>query len=212
MDRQCELLDNPGRRLVLNSSSRSGGFSLIEMMIAIAIVAIALILGAPSYRTGLQNTQIRTAADRILSGLQLAKAEAVRRNYTVRFELGAGSNWTVGCTPEVADSADDTDSDPDCPGTIQQNAAAEGAPNAVVTPSQSSGALPSPVRIVFSGLGRTNTIPAGAVINFDVSNPTGGTCVSAGGQMRCLRVVVTATGQIRMCDPAMTVAGDARAC
>jgi type IV fimbrial biogenesis protein FimT len=212
MDGQCELLDNPRRRLVLNSFGRSGGFSLIEMMIAIAIIGIALILGAPSYRTGLQNTQIRTAADRILSGLQLAKAEAVRRNYTVRFELGTRSSWTVGCTPEVADSADDTDTDPDCPGTIQQNAAAEGAPNAVVTPTQSSGTLPSPVSIVFNGLGRTNSLPAGAVINFDVSNPTGGTCVAAGGQMRCLRVVVSANGQIRMCDPAMTVVGDARAC
>jgi hypothetical protein len=30
--------------------------------------------------------------------------------------------------------------------------------------------------------------------------------------MRCLRVVVTPGGQVRMCDPALTNAGDAQAC
>jgi type IV fimbrial biogenesis protein FimT len=47
----------------------------------------------------------------------------------------------------------------------------------------------------------------------DVSNPGGGECIAAGGPMRCLRIVVTGGGNIRMCDPTPTVvAPDPRAC
>ena len=43
----------------------------------------------------------------------------------------------------------------------------------------------------------------GNIANFDLSNPEGGTGVTAGGPMRCLRVVVNTGGQIRVCAPAL---------
>ena len=36
-------------------------------------------------------------------------------------------------------------------------------------------------------------------------------CVVDNGEMRCLNIVVTSGGQIRMCDPAVA-SGDSRAC
>jgi type IV fimbrial biogenesis protein FimT len=48
---------------------------------------------------------------------------------------------------------------------------------------------------------------------FAVTNPAGGACKTAGGDepMRCLNIVVTPGGRVRMCDP--SVAGpDTRAC
>jgi type IV fimbrial biogenesis protein FimT len=59
----------------------------------------------------------------------------------------------------------------------------------------------------FNGLGRL--VDAPAVI--DVSRAASGDCVAAGGKVRCLRVVVTSGGQVRMCDPAYA-AGDTQAC
>lgn len=221
MDWRSKLLGSPKGGAVLNSVRRQWGFSLIELMIGVAIVAILLVLAAPSYRTGMQNAQIRTAADSILNGLQLAKVEAVRRNYTVRLELatGAGWTWTVGCDPEVPDTSEDADDLPDCPGTananpIQRRVAGEGTVNTVLTATQATGgALANPVAVAFNGVGRTN-LAAGNVITFNVSNPSGGTCAEAGGNMRCLRVTVTAGGQMRMCDPALTLTQptDVRAC
>jgi type IV fimbrial biogenesis protein FimT len=56
---------------------------------------------------------------------------------------------------------------------------------------------------MFNGLGRVTPVPAGN-ITIDVTNPTGGTCatIATPAPMRCLRVVVTAGGQVRLCDPA----------
>lgn len=190
------------------------GMTLIELMVGIAIVAILFALAAPDFRTWIQNTHIRTAAEAIQNGLMLARAEAVRRNTNVRFQLTdtmdngcalstTGTNWvlslqdpTGACATPIADPSD---LNPPAPGIIQMRAGAEGSRNAVVAAGQSI--------ILFNGLGRVTPVPAGDIA-IDISNPTGGACVGVGlaatpaGPMRCLRIVVSTGGQVRMCDPA----------
>jgi type IV fimbrial biogenesis protein FimT len=74
---------------------RSSGFSLVELMIGVAVMAILVTLAVPNFRTWFQNAQIRNAAESITNGLQRARAEAVARNTSVQFVLGTGSSWTV---------------------------------------------------------------------------------------------------------------------
>lgn len=175
---------------------------MIELTIGITILTVLLLLGAPSFATYIQNTQIRTASEAIQNGLQLARTEAVRRNTSVQFVLtsvlggGVGSDWAVSCVTPVDDL--DGDGVAECPGAgmvtteIQKRPAAEGSPNAVVAAAQST--------IVFNSIGRL-TIPA-ATIN--ITNPTGGACATTTTiGIRCLRVVVSTGGQVRMCDPAI---------
>ncbi|WP_164931964.1 GspH/FimT family pseudopilin [Janthinobacterium sp. 17J80-10] len=188
------------------------GVSLIELMVGLAIMGLLLGLGVPGFRTFLQNSQIRNAAEAIQNGLSLAKIEAVKRNTSIHFVLGTGTAWTV-CT-----SASTT-----CPAAdvIQARPQSEGAKNAVLAVSEvvasTNAAATSPAfttTLTFNGLGRVTTIPAGNNAVFNISNTTGGDCVTAGGEMRCLRVVVTSAGQVRMCDPArpVTTPPDPQAC
>lgn len=176
--------------------------TLIELMIGIAIVAILFLLAAPSFSTWIQNTQIRTAAEAIQNGLMLARGEAVRRNATVSFALTdtldsscalsiSGTNWVVS-QDDPTGACDSAASDTTAPRIIQARAGAEGSPNVQVAADQST--------FVFNGLGRITPVPAGN-INIDTSNLIGGNCVAGGGPMRCLRIVVSAGGQVRMCDP-----------
>lgn len=173
-----------------------GGFSLIELMMGIAIIGIALTFGLPSMYSWLQSSQIRNAAESVQSGLQLAKSEAVRRNVNVQFNLasmaGTGApDWTVACATPA----------PDCPGAgmtateIQKYSAEEGAPSTQVAATQAV--------ITFNGMGRVTPTPGGDIV-INVTNPNGGTCAAESGPMRCLRLQVSAGGHIRMCDPALS--------
>lgn len=181
--------------------SWQAGFTLIELMVGIAIVSLALMFGLPSMTAWLQSSQIRNAAESIQSGLQLAKSEAVRRNTAVQLSLsslgGTGApDWTVTCTTPTAD----------CPGggmtEIQKYSAQEGAPSARINASQDT--------IAFGGMGRVTPTPA-ATIAINITNPNGGACMADAGPMRCLRVLVSAGGHIKMCDPALP-ASNPRGC
>lgn len=153
------------------------GVTLIELMIGIAILGLLLTLGLPSYARWIQSSQIRTAAESVQNGLQLARTEAVRRNSPVNFTLN-GNNWSV-----MANAT-----------TIQSRNATEGSPNAVIT------APANPFTVTFNAFGRAT---AGGGTTLNVTNPTGGACEAAAGTMRCLNITVQAGGAVRLCDPAL---------
>ena len=56
---------------MLKAAHNQYGVSLLELMIAIAIGSVLLMLGIPSFKSWIQNTQTRTAAESILNGLQI---------------------------------------------------------------------------------------------------------------------------------------------
>lgn len=193
------------------------GFSIVELMIAIVVLAMLLVIGGPSFSQWLHNIRIRNMADGLQNGLQLARAEAVRRNATVRFQLTngltnscalstSGSNWVVSMDSAVGACASTNMADdavPAAPRMIQSRPVADGTSGVVVAADASS--------VVFNGLGRVTPTP-GADIAINVSNPAGGDCAADSGPMRCLRLVVGAAGQIRMCDPRTSFNGTTEGC
>jgi type IV fimbrial biogenesis protein FimT len=199
------------------SRSPQRGFTVVELMIGVALLAIVLAIGGPSFATWMQNLQIRNMSEAMQNGIQLARAEAVRRNSQVRFQLvdslaagcalaTTGPNWIVSMDSAVGDCASVNMADaaaPAAPRVIQARSSGEGSRNAVVAASQST--------IVFNGLGRVTPAPL-ADITINVTNPIGGACSSASGPMRCLRIVVGAGGQIRMCDPRGSFTGTSEGC
>jgi type IV fimbrial biogenesis protein FimT len=185
------------------------GFSLIELIVGMAILGILMSIGIPAFSDWMRNARVRTTAESVLNGLQLARAEAVRRNTTVGFYLvdtttsacalsTAGPNWIVSVDSPVG-QCDVAASDTVAPRIIQSRAGNEsGGAATTVAAGQSS--------VLFNGLGR----PGGNIaINF--TDAAGAACVAASGPVRCLRAEISIGGQIRMCDPALP-AGDAQAC
>ncbi|MFC5521482.1 GspH/FimT family pseudopilin [Polaromonas jejuensis] len=197
------------------------GVTMIELVVVLVIVAILSVIAIPSFSTWIQNSQIRNSAEAIQNGLQMARTEAVRRNTQVSFWLtttadatcalsAAGPNWVISfdnpaglCANAFINEAfpvSDAVNNP-APRIIQMRSASEGSRNAVVAAGQS--------QITFNGMGRLSPVP-GANININITNPTGGVCAAA-GKMRCLRVVVSPNGQVRMCDPSLA-STDPRGC
>jgi len=56
------------------------GLTLIELMIAVALVAILLAVAAPDFREGMQRRRLQSASAELVGAVQLARAEAVRTN------------------------------------------------------------------------------------------------------------------------------------
>lgn len=184
---------------------RQIGVTLVELMIGVAIVALLIMLAAPSLTAFIQNRQIRTTAESISGALQLTRAEAMKSNATAMFSLTTtvddncilndnGPNWVVSSSDPTAACATGTQ-------VVQKRADAESTANTTIVATRNT----APVQalggqIVFNGLGRVTPNQA-ADIWIDVSNPVGGNCGTAAGDMRCLRVVVSPGGMIRLCDP-----------
>lgn len=204
---------------MLNLRTRQAGMSIIEIMVVIGIIAILLAAAAPNFTVWLQSSQIRTSSDSVLAGMQLARAEAVRRNVPIRFQfvttLGAdcaidvaGTNWVISvndptnqCNTEPSDTQPDPPPVPLDPLIKQRRSSADGSANVTVTSTVSA--------VTFTPLGQ-----ASSAATVDFANPVGGAC-SPGGPMRCMRVVLSPGGQARMCDPARVstaAAPDPQAC
>lgn len=82
-------------------SGRASGFTLIEMMITISVVAILLAVGLPSFRSIIQNSRSAALATDLTSAINLARAEAVRRSEAVSVcpstnGTACGGTWNDG--------------------------------------------------------------------------------------------------------------------
>ena len=86
---------------------REGGFTLIELMITIGILAIVLAVGVPSYRGIVMDNRMATQANLFATSIKLARSNAVRfqRNATVcssaNFDAtvptcSSNSDWSAG--------------------------------------------------------------------------------------------------------------------
>jgi type IV fimbrial biogenesis protein FimT len=205
---------------VLSPRRRAGGVTLIELLIAIAIISMLFAMGLPAFSTFMANNKVRNSAEVLSSTLAMARSEAMRRNQNVEFlvtndavDLGTldtltphanGINWVV----RAANPATATYDLVEVKSGYEGSGSREGGGIAVQL-------LANAPLITFRGLGGTQGLANTAT--FDFSNPSGGACHTSGtpGPIRCLRVQVSVAGLVRMCDPAVDPVanpGDTRAC
>lgn len=78
----------------LSNTQGTKGFSLIELLIALAVISIAMAVSVPSFRVWVDNFRLIGAANGVMDGLQRARSEAVRRNRNVVVNFTAGG-WQL---------------------------------------------------------------------------------------------------------------------
>jgi type IV fimbrial biogenesis protein FimT len=164
--------------------SKLAGFTLAELLIAIAVLSVLVSLGMPSFFTMLRNAELRGVAESIANGMQRARAEAVSRNTFVHFGMTAGTTaWTV----DLATGAGPT--------PIDARESSEGS-NATVAGLASDGTAAT--KITFSPLGQitANKDASKTVMKVTIDPKSGGN--------QKLQVLVGSGGAARVCDPAYT--------
>lgn len=193
-------------------SAPSRGFSIVEIMIALTIIAMLMVLVAPSSAIWIQNTRLRTAASSVSAGLQLARIEAMKRNTLVSFQMTSASSaaWQVCVYDPVTDNC------AVAAGSVLQGVStAEAALNATLgtdtTLSNTATALASgtnmPSSTTFDSFGRLAATAPSNVMRVDVRNTT-----LAPADERRMVILISLGGQVLMCDPKLVKATNPQGC
>ena len=72
------------------SQRQSAGFTLVELMVVVAVVGVLAIVAMPAMTDMINNGRATAQTEELVSSLQLARAEAVRRNARVTICAGSG--------------------------------------------------------------------------------------------------------------------------
>lgn len=87
--------------------NRPGGFTLVELMVAVAVLAILVGFALPSFRDFAERSWLRGVADSVTQVIGTARTEAIKRNELVRveFKQPAGGGFCVGAATVATTSA-----------------------------------------------------------------------------------------------------------
>jgi len=176
------------------ASSQDTGFTLIELLVTIAIAAILLVLATPSFVSYQRSSELTSAANSFVAGINAARGEAMKRGMNAMVVPATGTDWSSGWTIFVdldrsggLNSGDIT--------VVQQPAL-----QSYFSATGQGTASETPAYIMFdaSGYAKTKTSGFGALTMTIARNDLSGTTRT--DQTR--RIVIAKSGRARACKPA----------
>lgn len=183
------------RRPARRDRRSAEGFTLVELMVTVAVLAVLAALAAPAFNEFFEKGRLRAAVDETQSLLASARQEAVKANREVVFSIGgtttawcAGANMaddpaTLGINPLPAAAACDCTSPAECEVSGQQLAMDSTAFRDVSISAVGASVRIDPLQ------GTVDGIPPRPVT------------FSSGTGNYQLRLVITQLGQSRACVP-----------
>jgi type II secretion system protein H len=88
----------------MHSMRRHHGFSLIELMLVIAIIAVVSAIAIPRYGNSLSTYRVSLAAKRIAADLQMAQARARMLSASRTVTFGNSSKYRIAGERDLRDS------------------------------------------------------------------------------------------------------------
>ncbi|XHS80062.1 Tfp pilus assembly protein FimT/FimU [Burkholderiaceae bacterium UC74_6] len=182
------------------------GFTLIELMVTLAIASVLAAVAMPAFRTWIANAKVRAATESVASQVRLAQAEAVKRYRRVVLYRAAASSSCPGTIPTYSANGSawiiktiplytgDTEE------VVQCGNLSDSTTDVTVTPGVAcfgTNGWPIALASGVTGAGVACTVSTSGTVTFSATSST-----SAGD--RPLQITVGLAGAVRMCDPSKT--------
>lgn len=95
------------------------GFTLIELMVTIAVASVLIMVAVPSFNDAILNSKLTGNANNLLSSIQIARSEAIKRNTVVLLcrsadgkSCATSGGWEQGWIVRLPGAVSATDPDP----------------------------------------------------------------------------------------------------
>lgn len=154
----------------MRAQRTTAGFTLIELIVTMAIVAILAAIAMPSFQAFFVSSRAQTQTANFVEALNYARSESVRRAVDVRVRANNGTNWHSGWTVRMVGSATDLRVQPAFTG------------NGTLTSAASE--------VVFNNLGQLSGVAPGATLTFNY-------CFASGSEDQERFVIINHIGHIR---------------
>lgn len=180
---------------------RRRGFTLVEMMVVIGMIAVLLGIAAPNFIAMRRNSDLVSTANEFLAALSAARAEAMKRQLRAFVVPADGTNWNSGWIAFVDVNSNATAGNVTMePGVDFEITRRAALPSSLSTPL-SSGVTnfinAGTPYAMFNGSGfmvlLNGSFPAGGVHAIDIYNGTD-----------TRRIIANTTGRMRVCKPDAT--------
>lgn len=168
------------------------GFTLLELVITIAIIAVAMAIAVPSMATFMRNAELTSISNSLLASINTARSEAMKRGMNAMVKPVDSTNWRKGWIVFV-DVA--RDGDPSNATNIRITSQAEIPSYFDVTGFN--------VKFDASGYAKATTSPTHLPNGSFIIKRND---ISGAEQLNQTRnVVISLTGRVRVCKPKLAV-------
>jgi type IV fimbrial biogenesis protein FimT len=169
---------------------RQRGFTLIELIITFALVAVMLVLAAPSFIRFQRNSELTSTANDFVAAVSAARSEAMKSQRRTIMKPLASEDWSTGWIVFVDVDNDGTQSSGDI--LVTRHEAMASTVTVTVTTNAPAFADGSTKYISFNGSGflrlNNGSFPSASALDIGNTNET-------------RRVIVSPAGRLRVCKP-----------
>lgn len=178
------------------------GFTLIELMVTVALAAILAFIAVPSLSVFKRNAELTSTTNALVGAISVARSEALKRGYSAYVTPSNGTTWSGGWVAFVNVSSDNTSRTYEAATDILLNRQAALPSYFSVTGPCTTGSASGTSFIRFDASGFAGVSSCGGIRNSSFLIERNDLPANSPERLeQSRRIIISITGRVRACNP-----------